>query len=84
MDLLIWTLAGTFAGLLAWQLFGRGVLSELDCVAIGALGGLVGGGLLAPTFGVIERGELGLAGLVVALISPVVALSVLKLHREEA
>ena len=80
----MWSLAGALTGLILHMLVMQKGLSEMGSVLTGAAAAVIGGFLLAPALGLTEVGELNLVGLVVALISAVVGLSVVNLHREDA
>jgi len=84
MSIVMWTLAGALTGLILHMLVMQKGLSEMGSVLTGAAAAAIGGFLLAPALGLTEVGELNLVGLVVALISAVVGLSVVNLHREDA
>lgn len=83
MTVVIWTLAGALTGILLHMLIAQKGLSEMGCVVTGAAAALVGGLLIAPLLGLTEPGELNLVGLVVALMSAVVGLSVASLRHED-
>lgn len=84
MSVVIWTLAGALTGFILHMLLTRKALSGMASVVTAAAAALVGGWLLAPALGLTEVGELNGVGLVVALISAVVGLSVVNQHREDA
>ena len=79
MELVIWVVAGAALGWLAIAKLGfnehRGTMVS---IIIGAVGGVVGGKLLAPMFGAVAAvpGEFSMAGLVVVLASSAALLAV--------
>jgi uncharacterized membrane protein YeaQ/YmgE (transglycosylase-associated protein family) len=84
MDIVIWVMAGALTGVLLHMLLTGKPLSEMGSVVTGATAALIGGWLLAPLIGVAELGEVNMAGLIVALISAVVGLSIVNVHHEDA
>jgi uncharacterized membrane protein YeaQ/YmgE (transglycosylase-associated protein family) len=77
MELVLWVAAGAAIGWLAFTKMGlneqRGMIVS---IILGAIGGVIGGKLVAPMFGAVAAipGEFSLAGLLVVMTSAVACL----------
>ena len=77
MELVLWVAAGAAIGWLAFTKMGlneqRGMMVS---IILGAIGGVIGGKLVAPMFGAVAAvpGEFSIAGLLVVMTSAVACL----------
>jgi uncharacterized membrane protein YeaQ/YmgE (transglycosylase-associated protein family) len=77
MNIVIWMLAGAVLGWLAFSMLGwNGALGKMVSTAIGAMGGILGGKMLAPLFTTAVVGEFSAGILVIAVVTAIAVLAI--------
>jgi uncharacterized membrane protein YeaQ/YmgE (transglycosylase-associated protein family) len=87
MNFIIWLVVGGIIGWVASMIMGTNEQQGIFLnVAVGIVGALLGGWLIAPLFGVatINQSDFSLGGLLVSLVGAIILLAIVNLIRRKS